>query len=253
MPEPPKPDATPGNEPPPRGGENKEGGKREFTLEDVVRGLQYIAQQVKYVNTRVDSLEEAGIAQPSKENAQPPAQSDAPPKQDDSPKQLSDRDLETMSQAELHRYTVESVINSVKTDLLGPLVKRFASTEDNFERRLISKDLDEIEEREPLFTHLRGEVKQILEKHPDLTLDEAYGLARHAAKDKVEQYEKAQQEAEAKEASEQQKARDAEYGGLLPTSGNLEGVDNMDMDKAAEIAWEKSISGTPFEQLLAGS
>lgn len=222
---------------------------KQWTMEDLVRGMQWLATQNKRL---LETVQEQQSRIDDLQHAKPPTSPTAePPK--DTAKELSDRDIETMSQAELHRYTLDSVVNRVKNDLLEPIVKRFQEAEDRFERRHIGADLEKIESREPDFRHFRDEVKQVLDKHPDLSLDEAYGLARHVHSGKAEALAKKAEEEAAAKAAEEQKTADAEFGGLLPTSGKLEGVESMEVDQAVEAAWEKHMTGTPFEKILTDS
>ncbi len=155
-------------------------------------------------------------------------------------------DLESMDRAAF----MKAIVGAVKTQLTDPMSKQFADADDMQERRGIQTDIDKAAGKYGDFWEWQVEARKILNDKPNLSIDEAYHLARATNPEKLKTM---QMEADTKVNAEQEaekEKRDLEYGGLLPTSGKSRPNDKMEIDKAADVAWEEVMGGTPWDKTV---
>jgi hypothetical protein len=155
-------------------------------------------------------------------------------------------DLEGMSRADF----MKAIVGAVKTQLTDPMSKQFADADDQHERRGIQTDIDKAAVKYGDFWDWQVEARKILNDKPNLSIDEAYHLARATNPEKLQTMQtEAEKKVNAEKDSEKEK-RDLEYGGLLPTSGKSKPNEKMEIDKAADVAWEEVMGGTPYDKMV---
>jgi len=151
-------------------------------------------------------------------------------------------DLEGMSRTDF----MKAIVGAVKTQITDPMSKQFADADDAQERRGIQTDIDKAAGKYGDFWEWQTEARKILNDKPNLSIDEAYHLARATNPEKLQTMQmEADKKVNAEKEVEQEK-RDLEYGGLLPTSGKSKPNEKMEIDKAADVAWEEVMGNRPL-------
>jgi hypothetical protein len=212
------------------GAKSKDG---KFTLDYVIVAVQQLAKQTKTT-----------LADYDKRLTAPPDKKTEP---DDNKK--GETDLEKMSRAEFASHLQKEFAGEVKT-LIEPILSGFSTLKNETGRTRLEIDVSEAEEKFGDLWDFEDEIKHELKRRPDLSVDEAYHLAKANNPDKTkevdEKTQKAKNEAEKKE--EDEKAN--EFLGFTPTSGKYAPDKAMDADKAASAAWDSTVKGTPAEKML---
>lgn len=197
--------------------ENKE--KKEPTMDDLVAALQYIHGTVQKMDERMRAIEGGGESKEKKEAEENVNPQNGP-------------DFESMSRGEMIDYLITSVNKAEKgiNDRIDKLETR--STQADL-RDQIESAREEYED----FDEWTQDIKQVMEKRPGLSIDEAYALAKHQNPDKVQELA-TQKEEEEREEREKQPPK---FGGLMPTSGLVTKSEGMDPNAAAEAAWGETM------------
>ena len=204
----------------------KEAGKKggvEYTMEQVVQGMQHLHATNQALMAKVGTLEAAAAKKPA-----PPAKSG---------EEDEKINLETMTRSEFMGH----MLKAVEKNLVEPVKAAQAKGE---EKRFNSEAKGQIERaasNHEDFWEFKDEIKVIVDEHPNIDIEEAYILARSRNKDKASLIDaKAAEKAEAdKKEAEKKEEKTPKYGGLLPTSGSTKRTQHMNAGDAAEAAWEE--------------
>lgn len=222
------------------------GGDKKVTLETLTEALRFLGKnQIEFQKNMTVAMKE--LSEGGKRRLASPDPDDDGKKKVE-PNEVSDEDLERMSRREYTEYLLEQMTPKFR-ELLDPITKRFGDGEDKQERRNIRGDIDAAAEDYGDFWQWQEEIKSVLDKRPDLSIDEAYHLARGQNQNKQQELLQKQADADKKKADDESKEKEGEFGGLMPTSSLTRRAETMDADKAAAAAWEEHLSGTPFEEM----
>ncbi len=226
--------------PDPKEQDSKNSNKSEDT--EARAALRYLHGIIQTQNEKMTQMAEQLGQRAEGKDSKAPA-----PKGEEGP---SGDDLERMSRADLVQHITNSILTQARTEIIEPLNARMKEGEDKAERRGIQGEIDAAAKQYDDFYDHQKPMKEILDKHPSLSIDEAYQLARQQNPDlgKAKADEKAETAAE--ESKKEAETRSSEYGGLLPTSGRTAPNDKMSPEDAAEAAYAEIIEGTPHESMV---
>lgn len=173
------------------------------------------------------------------QNAQ---QQQQPPQDEPDP---TDDELESMSRKDLLAYIEKKFSKTVQSQL-KPLQENLQNTSQETERTRIQQQVKEAETSHPDFWEWKTEMGELVQRYPNLSVNDLYTLARANNADKARQLDEARAE---KEKPAQQQPR---FGGLTPTSGTqTQRTGEMDTKTAAESAWDEVMSGLPKDLIGA--
>lgn len=212
-------------------------------IDKVIQAIQYLGQKQRQTDELFAKIDTsiAGLVEQVKN----------PVKEPDKPVVKDAVDLEGMSNAQLTEHITESVVKAINEQSIKPMQERFGVAEDKMERKFIQGDIDTAAENYSDFWQWKDEISKIVEEKPNLSIDEAYAIARSKSPDKLEELDKKAAEAKVEQDKKDAKKTDEEFGGLLPTSGLSSRNEGMDTKEAAEAAFEELIAGTPHEKMLS--
>lgn len=236
---------------PPEGDDNKEvkddkdkksddsaGG---LTGDQIKQALQYLVQRSKAADERFETLEKQ--LKERDNTAHPPSSRASAKSGDDDDDEV---DIESLDNAGLVKHIVGEV-----GKMLKPVHERLQGVNEKGERTHATLEVKEAAGRYSDFVEFRDEIELELKRNPNLTVDDAYHLAKGRNPDKAEAISKAALEAKEKEENERKEKESPPYGGLLPTSTVGKPSQKMVAEDAANAAWEKEMAG--FESQLSGN
>lgn len=208
---------------------------KEVSNEQLVAAVKYLGEQVLAQNETIKGLQTAA----EKKAAAPPP----PPPAEDPAGQDAPLDLETMDRSQFAAH----IVKTVQKDVVAPLQATLTQSGKRIEVSEAKQQLETALEKHGDFMEFREGIATVVKENPNLSLDQAYVLAKNAAPEKVKELD----DAAAVEAAEKKKVADADkpqirqfsnelpFGGLTPTSGVVTTDENMDSRKAGNVAWEK--------------
>lgn len=189
--------------------------------------MQYSLNAFKQLSERVDGIGGSGDS----------GDDDGDADEGDS-KDTKVPDLENMNRQEYTQFLLGEFGKLVDSKL-KPLSEEFSDARAGVERRFAKQDIDSAAEKYSDFDKFQGEIAEQLKRRPDLSIEEAYVLARLHNSEKASESDKEAQSA-AEEARKKAEAEKAEsFGGILPTSGRVRSSESMDSEKAANAAWQE--------------
>jgi len=219
-------------------------GDKTFTMADLVKAVRYLGtQQQTFMADTNKAIE--GI-QTNQDDRRPT--DDGDPAGDD-----KDVDLEGLSRKELASVLGDSLFTRIKTELIDPMTKDLETGRANVTSAAVKVQVGNAEEKYPDFWKWGDEIREVLKTTPSLSVDDAYQLARSRNTEKAATVDAELEKVAVKAAAEKENETQAEFGGLLPTSGRSPTRDNItDATEAAEVAWTEIVEGTPAERVLRG-
>lgn len=226
---------------------DKKGAEDEFDPQDLVKGMTAMGDAIKAMQAEMPKQIAIGVAQAVK--AAMPAAKEPDPDPDPGP-QVDDDDLEKMSRAQFMAHITEGVVNAVKKDISGPLGKQVEDAKQDTERERLVREINQAKSDHTDFMDWGQEVKDLVQKNPNLSIEQAYRLARSLdgeKSQKIDEVTKAdlekKQEEEKKQAADQGEENQDEavlslFPGSAPSSTDSKREPAKDNKEAAERAWE---------------
>lgn len=212
--------------------------KGKFTLDDVVKGMQYIGLKLQQYDERFAKLDSDPPTKTSRNE-------DDDEEADQDPRVNKAEDIDSMSNSELLTL-ISGMMDKAVQKHLKPVAARVELSEEERERAAVREELKEAAAQYEDFGEWLAPIKERLSKNPNLSVDEAYRLARSDNPDKAKEIdEKTANKANANEDEGEL------FGGLLPTSGVFSDNESMDSEKAAEVAWERTFGNRTPSALTA--
>ncbi len=156
---------------------------------------------------------------------------DTPPVVDDVDDEVVDLDM--MSNSEL----VGHLLKEFRKDL-QPLTERIQGNEAMSLRDKAEIEVDRLSSRHDDFIAFKDEMKTELEENGNLTLEQAYKLAKVNSPEKVADLAK-----KAQDEKDKDNPPEPQFGGLLPTSGITRKSSRMTQTDAALAAWDEIFPG----------
>lgn len=154
-----------------------------------------------------------------------------------------DLDLETLSREEFMKH----IFAQAEKSIVKPIREQLAGKDEADTRAAVRDQIRVATESYGDFWEFEAEIKGALETHPNLSIDEAYHLARGKNSDKASAIDAKAAEVKAAAAKKEAETKAAEkgkqFGGLLPTSGQSTKSEHMEAGDAAEAAWEETGAG----------
>lgn len=202
----------------------------DFTLGDLVQATREMAVMLKQSNDRVIALEK------KIERGAPPAEKKPEKKPSTPPK-----DIDLMPNSQL----VEHLLSRINEEVITPLRNELSSEKTVREQGDIKKQLEAVKSTYSDFDKFLPEIQAVIKDNPSLNIEDAYHLAKTRAPDKVQALENERKQKEEEENKKKLETEKESFGGLLPTSGRTVKTESMDVDAAAESAWEDVTSALP--------
>lgn len=203
------------------------------------------------LNTSILELRE------SSDRARPPTSKDDDDDDDDDDDAVLDlsdpNKIENMTNVQLL-----SAVQKIVQEGLKGVDKSLATAKNEREMNELKAEISKRQREDPLFNHLTPEIAKELKRNPALAgnLDDLYLIAREKNKEKVAEFQKAQEEANKdkvdKKGEKDEKPKDS-FGGLSPTSllDADEEPEKMDTKTAAIKAFDEVFDGVPAD-LIGG-
>jgi hypothetical protein len=210
-------------------GKGKSADGSAITNEQMMQALRFIHTEIKRVEGKIDA------------GAKPPSGNDS--ESDEGTGAMDESALERMSRVDFGKFLAGNIMKTLEKSLLKPLNERLDSMETNFDRYKATKDVEQASKSLKNFDKWTDEIKQVLEKHPSLSVDEAYALAQTVNPKKADELSSAERAAAEKAEQEKKQAERRSFGGLLPTSGLTARNDKMNPQEAAEAAFDELLPG----------
>ena len=165
---------------------------------------------------------------------------------------FSDVNLESLSRNELVGHLDKRVEKAI-TKALKPLISHIKTSSNNLESDQIKRDFQNAANTYPDFMEWKEEMGGIISKHPELSAEDVYTLARSKNPEKVKEIDdKAAKLTNEKKDEETGKVRKA-FGGLTPTSGQFGTKEtNKAPQDASNAAWDEVMGSVPAE-LIGGN
>jgi hypothetical protein len=193
--------------------------------ESMLNGLRQLAQVVKGQRDVIENLQKA------------PARTEPDPKK---ASKANDQDIEALSRKDFLGIIMGEV-GDLLDDKLKGISDRVESVSSEFETKSVREEVQRAEGKFKDFASWKTEVAQELKRVPDLSVEDAYFLAKQKHPDKAVEIQKGldkaeKEEEEARRASTQGRSP---FGGMRPSGGGeVNERDDMEPDEAAEKAWE---------------
>lgn len=211
------------------------GAKKEFTNEQVLTAVVALGQQFK---TFKESVEDE-IKTLKKGSDKPKDKSDAATPPTASEATLDDAKLETMSRRQLVDLILGRV-GKVVEEKIKPIGESLETTREETLRNDLKAQLKDASEKYEDFWSFRDETQAILKRHPDLSIEDAYHLAKSGNPEKVAKLEDERKVKEEEDRKDSKRDKESsKFGGFLPTSGVTRRSEQMSPEEAAEAAWEE--------------
>ena len=176
--------------------------------------LGEMSETMKGLGTRLANLEEGDADPPDLDKGD----------DDDAP-----GDLDLLSNTEL----VGHLLKEIKKEI-APIGERLKAGEDIAVRDRTAATIDRLTRDNDDFMDFKDEIRDELVGNNNLTIEQAYKLAKINNPDKVIEL------AEAKKKDEPDEPDEPKYGGLLPTSGLHRKSSRMTQENAALDAWDET-------------
>lgn len=213
------------------GGDDKKTAVDVLTPEQQRQVLGYLVQQNQTLHRELVGLKEQLNKKPEPGDKKPAPKKDAP--DDDAV------DIELLSRAQFK----EHMLKDVEKRVLEPILERLGKNESTIEAKYARDELEKLAGKHPELWDFSDELKNTLNKYPDLSMEEAYILAKHAAPEKVKKLDDTAKAKENEKSTDQAKKEKARFGGLFPTSGKTAPSKRLNPKDAAEAAWESTGAG----------
>lgn len=158
-----------------------------------------------------------------------------------------DVDLDDLSRDQFAQYLMKQFTKAQKASL-KPLVDRIEGLASESESDKWRREIATARSNYKDFTEWGEEIKAVLTKNPDISVDDAYHLAKARNPEKVKEISEKFETAEKEE--EDKKNPKSLFGGLTPTSrvgGSSEETPPLNQKEASEKAWEDAMAGLPKE------
>ncbi len=191
-----------------------------------------------------------GVRTASQESDETRARAQAQKADEDEDEDLNsgEVDLEGLDRAGLVGHISKNTENAIKR-ALKPLVEQLQTTSDAGEADRIRLDFRQAAGNHPDFLEWREEMGEIIKKHPELSAEDVFTLARSKDPEKAKEIEAKATKGKEEEENKVKKT----FGGLTPTSGSSTTKDtNKSPEEAANSAWEETMSAVPAE-LIGGN
>jgi len=166
-------------------------------------------------------------------------------------KQTDLTNIEVLSRKEF-LDVIEERVGDIVSKKISSVSEHIKDVDSRTTEENLSKQVKEVEEKHKDFWEWRDEIGKIVKSSPGLSVRQAYLLAKDsnpekatemAEKYKSDEDRKAEEEAKKQAELEKNKPKETVFGGLTPTSGVTEHSKEMSKDTAAELAWDKCMTG----------
>ena len=218
---------------------------KEFKVSDLVEALQQLGTANRNHVKEIKELREQLAKGPFKKQEDDAGDDDST----DPPTRREEVDLEKLSRKDFMGVIVQALTKHLD-EKLKPIAEGAEQTSVRLQRDDMRRQLKEIEDNPdmyPDFDEFADEVQEVLKEKGNLSLDEAFALARHRNPDKTKELTDKRIKKETEEAD----AKKPDFLGFTPTSGKSSPNKKMTEAQASEDAWDKTIAGTPAAALLA--
>lgn len=222
-------------------------GKVDFSqLTEVLKGLPEGVQ---------DAVKTAIKEASGEQRAAQAAAAAASEEEDDDTDNLDDIDVEKLSRTEFSTHLDKRFLKTL-TKALKPIQDRLETTSTDAEVDRVRREFSKAKEDFSDFMEWKGEMREIITAHPELSAEDIYLLARAKNPEKVKEIDSKGKDEEGEESREAKILKAKAFGGLKPTSGkSLEKDGKKQPKEAAESAWDEvmgSVSTEILGQALEG-
>jgi len=147
-------------------------------------------------------------------------------------------DLEVLSRKDFMDVILKKM-EKVLEDKLDGVTKEVSTVKAERESDLVRNQIKQAEKDHPDFWEWREEMKELVQRNPSLTAEDAYILARASNAKKAKEIDAKYTKEDKREGEEKEKKGTPSFGGLTPTSGSTTDNDNLTKEDAAETAWRR--------------
>ncbi len=195
--------------------------------EKLLRGMQALAGVVKSQKDVVErmqtSFEESATNQ-GKQNSGSGA---------------SDQDVEALSRKEFLQDVILPQFSSMLDDKLKGVSDRLEHVSSEFETKSVRDEVSTVRESRADFDSWKEEVARELKSNPNLSIEDAYLLAKTRDPEKVTKID-AEIVKKKEDAERSSAAKGSVFGGMRPSGGGeVEKRDDMNQEEAADTAWQE--------------
>jgi hypothetical protein len=202
--------------------------EKEFTNAQLARGIAFLMNEIRGLTENVGGM---GQRMEALEKQEPPA-APPPPKEDEEPPKLDE-----MSNTEMAKW----LLGTIKTEMIDPMKEHMQGTETARAEKEAQAAVQAAAGKYADFGQWDAEIAPLIEENPNLSLDDAYLLARTRNPEKAQQIDDAAAKA-AEDEQGKEESEDIPFGGLLPTSSISTETTQMTLDDAGEAAWDKTMA-----------
>lgn len=207
----------------------------DLTPAQTKQALRYILQEIKSQGGLMTKLEERLDAHAT------------PPKGDDKSDTTTD-DNEVDVDALDNRGLLKHMTGEI-SKLLEPIQKQLSHSDTKIEQTRASSEVEKAASSYNDFYDFKGEIEERIKANPNLSVDDAYHLAKVHNPEKVIALQEAAQKIEDDKKEEDKKEEKSAFGGLLPTSTIGEPNQRMEAKEAANNAWDETMAG--FDSIIS--
>ena len=193
----------------------------------LLKGMQALAGVVKGQKDAIDKM--SGSFEDLTKRAAAPAPSNSG---------ASDQDVEALSRKEFLADVIMPQLGGLLDDKLKGINARLENVSSDFETKSVRDEVALMRGNRKDFDQWGAEVTKELKKNPNLTVEDAYLLAKTRDPDKAKKIDD-DIETKEKEAAAKVAEQGSTFGGMRPSGGGeVEERDDMDQNEAADKAWE---------------
>ncbi len=204
-----------------------------FSRDEIQKSMQYILGEVKKV---ADSVAAINVVRDKK--------GDDKSDPDDKKGPAKDKDLEDMDRSEFADHLITKMAEVIK-----PLQTGVEEALRGVKSTTAKGEIERLETEHPEFWKFSEEMKELQKDYPNASVDDLFTLAKGRNPDKVQEI-KAKAKEDTEKKAKDDKKKEPEFSGFMPTSGKSVDDDTMSATDAAAKAFDES--GVP-EALVASS
>jgi len=195
----------------------------------LLKGMQALAGVVKSQKDAIESMQ--GSFQKL---------SDEQGTQRKTPASGNDQDVEALSRKEFLHDVILPELGTMLDTKLKTVSDRLESVSSEFETKAVRDEVSSIRGNRPDFDHWKQEVAKELRGNPNLSVEDAYLLARTRDPDKSKKVDEEIATKQKEEAERSAAEQGSNFGGMRPSGGGeVEERTDMEPDEAADAAWDE--------------
>ncbi len=234
----------------------------DFDPKDLLKSMNAMGEAFTTMQGEMPKQIAAAVAQAVKAAMPKPT---IEPEPEPEPNLVGAEDLEKMSRSDFMAHITETIVTAIKKDVSDPLNKDIEDAKTSTERERLVREINTAKSDHSDFMNWGPEVRDLVQRNPNLSIEQAYQLARSQDGEKsitidkeLEEglKKKAEEDAKAKElADRSEEMKEPAVMSLFPTSAPSSTGEDRDPVKsnkeAADRAWE-DVGMDRFKPMMEG-